>query len=405
MATVAAPKLVGGQARNAYHLRYDRLAGWLNVAGALGWALLLVYAVGAYTTLPVSAGLLGLVALDSLIGLTLIRGYGRPAARLRAVLGIAGYALYYAATGDFVLTLLLASVQGLILVLLTRSAGLILIYPSMLWLGVFFVVPLISILAFSLGRGTTIGTVDLSTPSLSNYQRILSPVGNSGLVYVNIVLRTIWIAFLNTAICLAIAYPFSFWMARQPQRVRNTLVLLVMIPFWTNILIRTYAWLIILRKDGLVNNLLMNVLGLTRTPLELTNTPGALLLGLVYGYLPYMVLPLYNSIERLDNRMIEAASDLYANPGQAFRRIVLPLTMPGIIAGSILVFIPSIGTYVVTNVLGGGKIFLIGNLLEQQFIGSSGNKAFGAAFGVVMTVLMLIATLVYFRVGRRDAYT
>src|SRR5581483_2775686 len=195
------------------------------------------------------------------------------------------------------------------------------------------------------------------------------------------------------------------WMARQPERVRNALLLLVMVPFWTSILVRTYAWLIILRKDGLVNNLLIDILHLIDKPLEMTNTPGALLLGMVYDYLPFAILPLYSSIERLDWSLVEAASDLYANGRQTFLRVILPLTTPGIVAGSILVFISSIGTYVVSNVLGGGKVFLIGNLLEQQFIGTTGDRAFGAAIGFILAALMLVATVIYFRLGVRNRCT
>lgn len=415
---------ISQKAIRAYNLRYDRMAGLLALGSAVTWLLFLLVGWsqpgGPGALLPIEpelralpeaghvavAALLGLALVDGALGLVLLRGMrgARIAGRVRASAGVAFAILYLLASHNFMAALALGAVQGLILILLSRNAGLLLVYPGMLFLIVFFVLPLFSILAYSLGQGTTLGTVDMSAPSLENYTRIMQPVGRSGLVYVNIILRTLWIAFLNTIICLLIAYPFAFWMARQPERMRNTLILLVMIPFWTNLLVRTYAWLVILRGDGLINNLLVDALGVIDKPLELTNTPGALMLGLVYGYLPYMILPLYNTIERLDGRLTEAASDLYARPAQAFWRITLPLTLPGIVAGSILVFIPSVGTYVVTNVLGGGKYFLIGNLLEQQFLGSSGNKAFGAAFGVVLTVLMLIATLFYFRLGRKEAH-
>lgn len=433
MTTVAAPGEPGAEpsaasaarrAIRAYRLRFDRLAGWLALAGAATWALLLVRGwllpAGPGALLPVEqalhasaeagglvvGALAGLLVFDTLIGLALLRAvrYARTVARFRALIGLGLAVAYYLVTRDFLSALAFGALQGSILIVLTRNAGLALVYPGTLFLIVFFIVPLFSILAYSLGQGTTLGTVDMSAPNLDNYVRILQPVGRSGLVYVNIIVRTLWIALLNTILCLVIAYPFAFWLARQPEKRRNTLILLVMIPFWTNLLVRTYAWLVILRGDGLINNVLVNVLGVIERPLELTNTPGALLLGLVYGYLPYMILPLYNTIERLDPRLTEAASDLYARPAQTFRRVILPLTMPGIVAGSILVFIPSVGTYVVTNVLGGGKYFLIGNLLEQQFLGSAGNKAFGAAFGVVLTVLMLIATLVYFRMGKKGAF-
>ncbi|MCC7451546.1 MAG: ABC transporter permease [Anaerolineae bacterium] len=321
----------------------------------------------------------------------------------RALIGIVLYGAYFVATRDFAGAFGLAVLQGLIVTLLTRRAAYIMLYPTLLWLIVFFLLPLAGVLVFSLGRGTTRGTVDMSVLSLDNYAKVFASIGVSGPIYLNIIWRTVWLSILNTVICLLIGYPFAFWMAQQPQRMRNALMLLVMIPFWTNILIRTYAWLIILRKDGLINDLLINVFQVIDKPLEMVNTPGALLLGLVYGYLPFMILPLYTSIERLDRTLVEAAQDLYAGTRQTFLRVILPLTMPGIIAGSILVFIPSVGTYVVTNVLGGNKTYLLGNVLEQQFIGTTGDKAFGAAIGFILTVFMLIATLVYFRTGQTNS--
>lgn len=406
----------------AFRLRYDRLAAWLSLGCAAIWVVLLA-ATMAFPALPdawaviqplrliaaqSSFGMLiglfvALCVADTLIGTALLQTHplSRAAARVRAVVGIALCVLYYAATRDFVSALVFSAIHGLILILLSRRAGLIMLYPSMVWLGVFFLLPLVGVFAFSLGRGSRLGSVDMSILSLDNYQRILTPVGISGLVYVNIIVRTIWFSLVATVLCLVIGYPFAFWMARQPERVRNALLLLVMVPFWTSILIRTYAWLLILRKDGLINNLLIDVLHVIDQPLEMTNTPGALLLGMLYDYLPFAVLPLYSSIERLDPALIEAAGDLYANGRQTFLRVILPLTAPGIVAGSILVFIPSIGTYVVSSVLGGGKVFLIGNLLEQQFIGSTGDRAFGAAMGFILTALMLVATVVYFRLGRR----
>jgi spermidine/putrescine transport system permease protein len=366
------------------------VTGWQAIANLYGPALVVV-------CLPLFA------AIDFGLGWLLLNN--KPNARrlafVRAAFGFGVAIAYLLAATDFVGALVLMAVQGGVLVLLSRNSGAVLAYPSIGFLFAFFVVPLLGIIMFSFGKGTALGTIDMSSPSLDNYLRIVQPVGRSGLVYLDIIARTLWVAFLNTVICLLIAYPFAFWMAKQPERLRNALMLLVMIPFWTNLLIRTFAWLIVLRKDGLLNNFLIDVLKVIDRPLELTNTPFALLLGLVYGYLPYMIMPLYSAVERLDKRYMEAASDLYAPPLQNFLRVIFPLTLPGIIAGSILVFIPSVGTYVVANILGGGKIFLIGNLLEQQFFASTGDKAFGAAFGAVLTILMLGATLVYFRLGRK----
>lgn len=406
-----------------YQRRFERWAGWAALLSALyGTALLVrVPLLGQTAILPIETSLhrlaeslstLGVAALlaalslaEAWLGVRLLRGarIGRIAAA-RAWAGIALSLLYYAALRDFGGALLIGVHGGALLALLSRNSGALLAYPSLVWLGIFFVLPLFGVLAASLGQTTELGVIDLSAPSLENYQRLIAPIGVSGLVYVNIFVRTLWIAFLTTLICLLIGYPFAFWMAQQPERWRNIWLMLVMIPFWTNLLIRTYAWVIILRRDGVLNSLLIDWLGVINRPLDLLNTPFALLLGLVYGYLPFMVLPLYQSIERLDKRMVEAAQDLYADPLRAFWRVVFPLTLPGVLAGSILVFIPAVGTYVVSNVLGGGRFFLVGNLLEQQFVGAGGDKAFGAAFGTVLTVLMLIATLVYFRLGRKVSY-
>ncbi|MFN7209385.1 MAG: ABC transporter permease, partial [Aggregatilineales bacterium] len=403
-----------------YQQRFERWAGWAALLSALyGMALLVrVPLLGQSAILPIetslhrlaeSLSMFGVAALlaafslaEAWLSARLLRGasVGRIAAA-RAWAGIALSLLYYAALRDFGGALLIGVHSGALLALLSRNSGALLAYPSLVWLGIFFVLPLFGVLAASLGQTTELGLIDLSAPSLENYQRLIAPVGVSGLVYVNIFVRTLWIAFLTTLICLLIGYPFAFWIAQQPERWRNIWLMLVMIPFWTNLLIRTYAWVIILRRDGVLNSLLIDWLGVINRPLDLLNTPFALLLGLVYGYLPFMVLPLYQSIERLDKRMVEAAQDLYADPLRAFWRVVFPLTLPGVLAGSILVFIPAVGTYVVSNVLGGGRFFLIGNLLEQQFVGAGGDKAFGAAFGTVLTVLMLIATLIYFRLGRK----
>lgn len=411
------------QGARAYRQRFERWAGWAALMSALyGIALLVrVPLLGQRDFLPIetslhrlaeSLSMLGVAAIltafslaDAWLSVRLLRGAPiRRVAAARAWAGIALSLLYYFTLRDFGGALLIGVHGGALLALLSRNSGALLAYPSLVWLGIFFILPLFGVLAASLGQTTELGLIDLSAPSLENYQRLIMPVGVSGLVYVNIFVRTVWIAFLTTIICLLIGYPFAFWIAKQPERWRNIWLMLVMIPFWTNLLIRTYAWVIILRRDGVLNSVLMDWFGVINRPLDLLNTPFALLLGLVYGYLPFMVLPLYQSIERLDKRMVEAAQDLYADPVRAFWRVIFPLTLPGVVAGSILVFIPAVGTYVVSNVLGGGRFFLVGNLLEQQFIGAGGDKAFGAAFGVVLTVLMLIATLVYFRLGRKVSY-
>jgi spermidine/putrescine transport system permease protein len=208
------------------------------------------------------------------------------------------------------------------------------------------------------------------------------------------------IASVTTLLCLLFCYPFAYAIARmENERKRNTLLILVMIPFWTNFLVRTYAWRVILGSDGPLNGLLLG-LRLIREPLPLLFNDGAVLVGLVYGYLPFMVLPLYAAIERIDFSLVEAAQDLYADGRAAFLRVVLPLSMPGILAGSILVFIPSLGTFVTTDLLGGSKSVMIGNLIQSQFL-TARDWPFGSAFSVLLMVAVLGATLLYFRKGGR----
>ncbi len=227
--------------------------------------------------------------------------------------------------------------------------------------------------------------------SLDNYVRFMDPI------YFKIFLRSLWIAAINTLLCLLFGYPFAYFIARGARRWRNVLLLLVMVPFWTNFLVRTYSWMVILRDKGLINSLLMGT-GIISGPLPLLYNQNAVILGLFYGYLPFMVLPLYASIEKLDFSLVEAAQDLGANSLTAFRRVVLPLTMPGIVGGAIITFIPSIGAYVTPDLLGGAKAMMVGNLLQQQFL-EVRDWPFGSAVGFILMVTVLLGTMLYFRTG------
>jgi len=211
--------------------------------------------------------------------------------------------------------------------------------------------------------------------------------------YLQIFLRSVLLALWATALSLLLGFPAAYYIARQPPSRRNLLVLLVTIPFWTNLLIRTYTWILILRDQGLINTLLMGI-GLIDEPLRLLYTPGAITVGLVYSYLPFMVLPIYASLEKLDPRLIEAAHDLYATRLQAMRRVILPLSLPGIAAGCTLVFIPSLGTFVAPDLLGGAKNLMIGSLIQMQFA-SSRNWPFGSAAALILMALILIALALY----------
>ncbi len=288
---------------------------------------------------------------------------------------------------------------------------LFLISPSLFWLLVFFLFPLLLVFAISFGQRGTYGGVRW-TLTLENYVRFFDPL------YLRILGRTFLLALTTTVLCLVIGYPLAYFIATRPARWRNVLVLLLMIPFWTNFLIRTYAWLLILRDQGLINtvwtgplhDLLVQIaaavplpfweaaLRATSHPLHLFGTDGAIIVGLVYGWLPDMVLPCYAAIERLDFSLVEAAQDLYADRLRSFTRVILPLTMPGIVAGSVLVFIPSLGAYVTPDLLGGAKSIMLGNVIYSQFM-SARDYPFGAAISFILMAVMLIGTLVYFRMG------
>lgn len=271
----------------------------------------------------------------------------------------------------------------------------LLIGPSALYLLIFFVIPLFIVAIYSfLSRGAYGQLVWKFT--LGNYARVFDKL------YLSIVWNSIVVAAISTVICLIFSYPFAYAIARNPSaRWRNVLIILVMIPFWTNFLIRTYAWRVILGSDGPLNGTLM-ALGIIQQPLPLIFNNGAVMLGLVYGYMPFMVLPLYAAIERIDFSLVEAAHDLYADGREAFLRVVLPLSMPGVLAGSILVFIPCLGTFVTSDMLGGGKTVLIGNLIQSQFL-TARDWPFGSAFSVLLMIAVLGATLLYFRKGGRSA--
>jgi spermidine/putrescine transport system permease protein len=219
-------------------------------------------------------------------------------------------------------------------------------------------------------------------------------------VFARVIWRTVRFAGLTTLYCLLLGYPLAFFISRrQHPRTRLILLFLVLLPFWTNFLVRTYALITILQREGFLNGILER-LGLTQDPIQFLFTPGAVILGLVYGYLPFMVLPIYAAAERLDLRYVEAAYDLGANDWHAFWRVVFPLTLPGVIAGSMLVFIPAIGAFVTPDLMGGTKGLMIGNLVQSQFRGR-GNIPLGSAVSMVLLVIVFVGVLIYTRFGNR----
>jgi len=269
----------------------------------------------------------------------------------------------------------------------------LLLLPATLWLVIFFMAPLVIVLVYSfLERGTYGGVIWNFT--LENFQRVFD------MLYFSTFLRSVYIAMLTTLITLLLGYPLGYFIATRPPKRRYTLLLLLMIPFWTNFLIRTYAWLTLLRTNtGLINTMLMSW-GLIQEPLPLFGNDFAIVLGLVYGWLPDMILPIYAALDRLDFSLTEAAGDLYASGFSTFRRVIWPLSIPGVVAGAMLVFIPSLGAFVAPAILGGGKSLMIGNIISNQFLAAH-DWPFGAALSTLMMAFMLLGTLIYFRVARR----
>ena len=253
-------------------------------------------------------------------------------------------------------------------------------------LGLFFL-PLLIVLGYSfLSRGAYGGVMLPWT--FESYRRIFDAL------YLAILWRSIWIAAVSTALCLVLAFPLALYVARAG--VRKTLLLnLVMLPFWTSFLIRTYAWMFLLRDTGLVNSLLES-LHIISSPLPLLFNTGAVILGLVYGYLPFMVLPLYATLERLDRNLLEAAADLGARPWSTLTRIVIPLCAPGIRAGATLVFIPCLGAYLTPDLLGGGKSVMIGNLIQNQFT-TARDWPFGSAVSLALMAIVMALLVAFLR--------
>nr|WP_296454936.1 ABC transporter permease [uncultured Acetatifactor sp.] len=253
-----------------------------------------------------------------------------------------------------------------------KSDSKLLSAPYTVWMTVFIVVPMLLVGYFAFtdkaGRFTM--------------ENILS-VGQ----YSNVFLRSIWLGALATAISLGLGYPFAMIIARMGARRQNVMVMLVMLPMWMNFLLRTYAWMTLLEDNGLINNALA-AMGLPRV--HMINTAGAVVLGMVYNYIPYMILPLYSVLTKIDRSVIEAAQDLGANSVQVFLKVVVPLSMPGVISGVTMVFVPAVSTFIISKMLGGGGNLLIGDLIDMQFLGSAYNPNLGSAVSLVLMVIILI---------------
>lgn len=256
--------------------------------------------------------------------------------------------------------------------------------PYILWMIIFIIVPLAMVAYFAFTTSSGDFTLDN-----------LKAVGQ----YTNIFVRSIRLAAIATVICLIISYPAAFILARMDKNVQSTVLMLVMLPMWMNFLLRTYAWMTLLGNNGIINSLL-RFIGLGSV--KLLNTQGAVVLGMIYNYIPYMILPLYSIMVKIDKSVMEAAQDLGCNAVQVLLRVVLPLSVPGIISGITMVFVPAISTFIISRMLGGGSELLIGDLIEMQFLGNAYNPNLGAAISLVLMVIVLVIMTVMNKFGDND---
>lgn len=268
-----------------------------------------------------------------------------------------------------------------------------LMVPGAGWLLVFFLIPLLFMFSYSfMPRGVYGGVENGFT--LEHYLRFVSPGTDGSFLYLQILWRTVVYSVVCTVVCLLMGYPVAYVISRSGEW-KNVLVFLVVLPFWTSFLVRTFAMIFLMRDTGLINTVLL-AMGVIAEPLTLLNTPFAVMCGLVYGFLPFMVLPIYSSLEKLDHSLLEAAEVLGARPAARFFKVVLPLSMPGVVAGSLLVFIPALGSYLTSDLLGGAKVMMIGNLVQNQFTAAR-NWPFGSAASFVVMGVVLLAVFGYLR--------
>jgi len=270
---------------------------------------------------------------------------------------------------------------------------LLLLGPALGWWAVFLVVPVGLVIAYSVFQRGTYGGV-VPTFTLDNFVRALDPL------YLRVFLFSLRVAVIATVIALLIGYPAAYFIATLPRRWRTPVLVLVILPFWTSLLIRTYAWIVLLNGEGLINRGLES-LGLIKEPLPLLYNEFAIVLGLVYGYLPLMILPIYSSIERLQPELREASADLGGNPIRTFLRVTLPLTLPGLAAGCIFVFVPSLGNFIVPDLLGGGLSIMVGNLIQAQFL-KARDWPFGAVLSLALIAMMGVLLFIQAWLQDRD---
>jgi len=275
-----------------------------------------------------------------------------------------------------------------------RSRGFSLLSPALIWLLVFIAAPLAIVVIVSLATRGAYGKT-IYDFTFANFLRAFNPV------YLRAYWRTLWIATTTTVLCAVVSYPVAYYLAlRAPERWKRPLLVLTVIPFWTSFLIRTYAWILLLRSEGVINSALMGT-GLVSSPLKLLYSDFAVLIGQVYGELPFMILPIYVALDRLDVRLLEAAQDLGANRFWTFVKVTLPLSRAGLIAGTVLVFIPSLGAFITPDLLGGAKSVMIGNLIQNQF--AQLNQPFGSALSLILTAAVLLLLAIAFKSGLKSS--
>ena len=268
--------------------------------------------------------------------------------------------------------------------------------PYVIWMALFVVAPIIMVViyAFSTADGGA---------TLANFAKMGT--------YTVVFTRSFRLALIATAVCLLIGYPVSYMMSKEGPRFQRLAMVLIMLPMWMNFLLRTYSWMALLENNGLLNQLFRkiglialynSVFGTDLSFFRMINTQGAVVLGMVYNYLPFMILPIYSVIVKLDHSLIEAARDLGANSFQVFRRVILPLSLPGVLSGITMVFVPSVSTFAISKMLGGGTEMLLGDLIEQQYMGGAYNPYLGAAISLVMMVIVVICMVVMNRFGEGE---
>jgi spermidine/putrescine transport system permease protein len=275
-----------------------------------------------------------------------------------------------------------------------RLSGGLLVVPGIAWLIAFFLVPLLIIFVVSFGSKDATGQVVLTDPGLRNYIEATKPE------FLPAFANSLRYSLLTTILSLVIGYPIAYWISRHGGRHKILLLILVMLPFWTSYLIRTYAWMIILRDNGVANSVLM-ALGLIGDPIPFLNTDFSVILGMTYGFLPFAILPLFVSIDRLDDNLVQASRDLYASGRAAFLHVILPLTMPGIVAAAVLTFIPAMGDYVTPDLLGGAQTSTIAKVVQVLFT-SGRDWPYGSALGYMLMVITLAGTLLAIRALRQE---